>query len=465
MAGAQQVSGAPPLPPTSPTPTSRLTPWETGALVAFGIVFLLFGGLVEVRSAFLSRRMGDLDCYLRAAWAVRSGADLYAVTDDNGFHYNYPPLLAVLLAPLADPPAGVDRAGMPPFAVSVGLWYAFSLVCLALAVHWLAGALEAARGQTPSPGDRRWWALRLWPVLACLIPIGHSLMRGQVNLLVLALLCAAAAAVLRGRPFRGGLCLAGAVCIKIIPAFLLLFPLWRRDGRFLAGCAAGMTVGLGLVPLAALGPSRTWTCYRELYAVLIEPALGVGTDQTRADELTTVKATDSQSFLAVFHNTQYPTYSARPSQPSGGVRRASEVLSGTLTLLLLLTAGWRRSRDPLAVVLLWGGLILNMLFLSPVCHLHYFSLAVPLVMALLAARWERRGTLAPGPGLIALFAFGTVANLLPHLPGLNVLRDGGLALYAALALWLVGVVALWRRRRTPTALSVAGPGAVRGAAA
>ena len=35
---------------------------------------VLFGGLVEFRSALLTRRMTDLDVYLRAAWAVRSGA-------------------------------------------------------------------------------------------------------------------------------------------------------------------------------------------------------------------------------------------------------------------------------------------------------------------------------------------------------------------------------------------------------
>jgi hypothetical protein len=462
MPGAPQVSGSPSPPPTSPAPTDPLTRWEVWGLVAIGIAFVVFGDLVEMRSAFLSKRMGDLDCYLRAAWAVRSGADLYAVTDDNGFHYNYPPLLAILMAPLADPPAGADTSGMFPYPVSVRLCYAFSLVFLVLAVHWLAGALEAATGQVSPPGCRRWWALRLWPVLACLVPIGHTLMRGQVNLLVLALLCGAVAAVLRGRSFRGGLCLAGAICIKIIPAFLLVFPLWRRDGHFLAGCAAGLAVGLAVVPVAALGPSRAWDCYDKLYTVLIAPALGTGTDQSRADELTTTKATDSQSFLAVIHNTQYPIYSERPAQPSDAVRHISMLLGGALTLLLL-TAG-RHVHDPLSVVLLWGGLILNMLLLSPVCHLHYFSLAVPLVMALMAVRWERRSGLALGPGLIALFAFSTVANVLPHLPGLNLLRDGGVAMYAAVALWLVGLGTLWSRRCVP-APATAEPTEVRGAAA
>src|SRR5262249_44963419 len=155
-----------------------------------------------------------------------------------------------------------DRSGMLPYGVSVGICYLLNLLCLALAVHCLAAALEGPA--RPPAGGRRWWALRLWPALACAVPVGHTLMRGQVNLLLLALLCAAAAAVIRGRPLCGGLWLAGAICLKVIPAFLLVLPLWRRDGRFLAGCAAGLAAGLVLVPLAVLGPGRTADCYRKL---------------------------------------------------------------------------------------------------------------------------------------------------------------------------------------------------------
>ena len=84
--------------------SAPLTAWQRAGLAAFVLLFVAFAVPVEMRSALMSRRMGDLDCFLRAAWAVRSGADLYAVTDDNGFHYNYPPLLAILATPLADPP-------------------------------------------------------------------------------------------------------------------------------------------------------------------------------------------------------------------------------------------------------------------------------------------------------------------------------------------------------------------------
>lgn len=429
----------------------RLSPWQQRGLVFLFVLFLLFGGLVEFRSAFLQHRKGDLDCFLRAGWAVRSGAGLYDVTDDNGFHYNYPPLLAVLVAPLADPPAGADRSGMLPWPVSVAIWYGFSLLCLAFAVHYLAGALEqssadpAVRAQPR--GCRRWWAMRIVPLLACLVPIGHTLMRGQANLLLLALLCGCLGAVLHGRRFQAGLCLAGAICLKVFPAFLLLFPLWRRDGRCLIGCAAGLVLGLAVIPALALGPVQTWHSYEKFLVVTIRPGLGMGADRSRATELTNVTATDSQSLLAVLHNSLHPNPAFRPPQAAAGVRWGSGLAGILLTLLALRAAGRQRNSGPVATVLLFGCLVLNMILLSPVCHLHYFCLMVPLVMGLLAARWEWAKTLSVGAGLTLLLVLNWVADLLPQFPSLQLLRDTGIAMYGALALWIVGVMTLWRRTR------------------
>jgi hypothetical protein len=449
---------APDKAPTHPGEAERLGRWERAGLVAFFVTTVVFGGLVEMRSALQARRKGDLNVFLRAAWAVRSGADLYAVTDDNGFHYHYPPLFAILLAPLADPPAGADHSGMVPYPVSVGICYVLNLLFLALAVHALARALEES-GAVPRPvrGGRRWWALRVWPIWACVVPVGHTLMRGQVNMLLLALLCGAVAAVIRGRAFRGGLYLAGAIAIKIVPAFLVLFPLWRRDGRFLAGCAAGLVVTLVAVPVAALGPARTWDCYERVWGAVLMPGLGSGSDQSRAEELTNVTGTDSQSILAVIHNTQYPQFTSRPTKVASAVRLTSYAIGGLLTLATL-AVGRRRTRDPVALILLWGCLTLDMLLLSPVCHLHYFALALPLAAALIAARWQRQESLSPGAGLVALFVLGGVANLLPHLPALVRLRDGGLAMYGTLALWLASVVTLWwRTHRVPADVLLAAP--------
>jgi hypothetical protein len=72
-------------------------------------------------------------------------------------------------------------------------------------------------------------------------------------------------------------------------------------------------------------------------------------------------------------------------------------------------------------------------------------------------RWQGQQALHPGAGLLVLFVACGVGNLLPHLPALILLRDGGAALYAALALWAAGTGVLWRRaRRLPPGAADAG---------
>jgi hypothetical protein len=420
--------------------------WERRGLVLLVVVLVLFGVVVDFRSAFLKRHMGDLGVYLRAAWAVRTGADPYTVTD-NDWHYSYPPLLAILMVPLADPPPGAAATGMIPFAVSAALWYVFGLGCLALAVHWLASALEQTSAnpevRSQPRGCRRWWALRLVPILACMSPIGHTLMRGQTNLLVLALLCGMAAATLHGRRLLAGVCLAGAICIKVYPVFLLLFPLWRRDGRCLLGCALGLFLGLLAIPAGVFGPERTMILYQEWTEVLLRPALALGEDKSRAKELIEVTATDSQSLLAALHNTLHLDRWTRPHQASRTVRLAAYLIGGVLTLITLLAARRRQNDSAPRTVIFLGMLILCMLLLSPVCHLHYFCLSLLLLMGFLAMAWERdRGAGYLGNGWRLLLGANFVVNALPGVPGLDVLRDVCLAMYAALLLWLVGVVLL-----------------------
>jgi hypothetical protein len=447
---------------TDLTPAEALRPWERRGLIFLLVVFLVFGIEVERRSAFMhSARMGDLGVFLRTAWAVRAGADIYTITDEKGFHYHYPPLFAILLTPLADPPAGSHAVALP-YAVSVAICFFLNLFCLALAIHWLADTLEkcstnlAVRNQPAF--CRRWWALRVWPLLACLPPIGHTLMRGQVNLLLLLLLAGTIRGVLLNRRLQAGLWLAGAICLKIIPAFLVLYPLYRRDGRCLAGCVVGLFVGLFAIPAWVFGPTRTVAYYEEWADVLVLPGLGKATDHARDDELINATATDSQSFQVVLHNTLYPNRDKRPPQASAAVRRVHWLVGGLLTALTLWLARRRRRNDAPSEMLLFGALTLLMLLLSPVCHLHYFALAVPLFMALLAVSWETHPGPHLGTGLAVLVAIFVIANSLPNFPGLERLRDGGAALHGALLLWAAALGVVWQRgRHAPLILDTAAP--------
>jgi hypothetical protein len=90
-----------------------------------------------------------------------------------------------------------------------------------------------------------------------------------------------------------------------------------------------------------------------------------------------------------------------------------------------------------------------MLMLSPVCHLHYFCLALPLAMGLIARQWEANESARVSPGLTLLLAVNFLGNGVTHLPGAELARDLGLAAGATMLLWLAAVVALWRGRPHP----------------
>lgn len=426
-------------------PLTKLERW--GVILGLSLL-VAFGALVEFRSAFLSRRMGDLGCYLRGAWAVRAGTNLYEITDNNDWHYNYPPFFAIMVAPLADPPPGQTGSWLVPFHITVALWYLGNLFCLGWTVHALASALEQFAGD-PRVRDqprfcRRWWALRLWPIAICLAPIAHTLMRSQVNLLIVALLCAMIACLLRQQRFRAGLWLAAATAIKVIPVFLIVYPLARRDWRCLGGVCAGLLATLVVIPVLALGPEATVTNYRHFARTLLGPALKLHDDTSRHKELLGAQTTDNQSLQNALFNVRYPNSWTRPPVLEPWAEWGSRLLGLAMTALTL-AAGYRAGFRPgWPLVLFLAALMYLMTILGPVCHLHYFTNLLPLVMALLAAHWENRSRLWLGWGLFGFVGIFLLANFLPHIPGLEDIRDLGLPLFAGLGLWLLAVCKLWQ---------------------
>jgi hypothetical protein len=410
------------------------------------VLVLGFGLLVEFRSAFLHERKTDLNVYLRAAWAVRVGENPYDFTTVGQSHYNYPPLLAILLTPLADRPAGASGPTTLPFGVSVALWYALGVLAAAGSTHLVATALEQtsadAAVRSQPRGCRRWWLLRLVPLLVCLPGIARTLALGQVDLLVLLLICGTLAAYLRGKSWLAGLCLAGAICIKVVPAFLLVYPLWRRDLRWLAGSALGVVLGWAVIPALLLEPSRAWEYHGKWTEVVVLPGLGCGEDRSRETDLTGMARIHNQSLLGVFHAFCHPVRYLRPARPSVPARAAALLVGAVLTLLTL-AAARRRADDRQAVGVALGSLLAVMLLVAPVCHPHYFCHWLPLVSGLLAWELERRGGRGRGRATILLFAGNVLANTLTSVPGLEVLRECGVATLAGIALWGFGVRGLW----------------------
>jgi hypothetical protein len=169
-----------------------------------------------------------------------------------------------------------------------------------------------------------------------------------------------------------------------------------------------------------------------------------GPDRSRARELLDVSATTSQSLHTTLHKLLFTDPATRPTVPDAGLRACCWLAGAVLAGVSL----WRTGRycsPGAARVLEMGSLTLVMLLLSPISHRHYFCLAVPLVMGLLAAAWEARPAPALGTGLGLVLLLFLGVNAASNLPAGEGLRENGAVMYAALLLWLAAVLRLGRR--------------------
>src|SRR5215468_3173636 len=116
----------------------------------------------------------------------------------------------------------------------------------------------------------------------------------------------------------------------------------------LAGVAAGLVMGLALLPAAALGPQRTVDLYCTWVDVILKPGLGHGTDTSRADELTSMNGTDNQSALAFMHNWRYHNLrrDRRPPDAAAAARRATYATGALALLGIGWISGVRRRDSP-----------------------------------------------------------------------------------------------------------------------
>lgn len=428
----------------TPPSADRLRTWERVGLALFALLLVAFGVVTEIRSAFQQTPKTDFGCFARAGWAVRAGLDIYEVTDDNGWHYAYPPPFAVAMVPLAHPYRFLPQDGYVPYAVSVGIWYVLSLAAIGYAVHAFAGAVLPGL----APGSRRWWYARLIPVYVCLGTLGHTLGRGQVNTLVLALWAAGFAAGVRNRRAIGGAWLATAAVLKIIPTLLVVYPLVRRDWRALAGAAAAVVVLIGVVPVAVWGVEGAVEVNTKVVRVVLGPVFDDNGDATRSKEMHDVTATDSQSVLAAVHAWLHPDVATRPPRPTREAKVAHMAVCGTL-LLVTAWVGFRRtSPAPADQLVLFGSLCAVMMLTTPVSHMHYYAFVLPLVCGL----WLRGLSLRPGAltadarttAALAAWALVTAVPLFPG-PVFERLRESGVGAAATIGLWALGLATIARR--------------------
>ena len=242
-----------------------------------------------------------------------------------------------------------------------------------------------------------------------------------MNTLVAALIAAMFLAWVAGRKLASGMWLAAAAAVKVVPAFLVLFPLLHRDRRVLLGGALGAVLLLGGLPACFFGVGGTVREYEKFVDQVITPGTTGEGDQTRAKELTHTTATDSHSFQAVIHNWRNANPKARPLDADTLTRLAHWAIIGVMTAMTL-GIGWRnRGAGPADQLVLLGCLVLVMVLAAPVSHIHHYAMALPAICGLwLKGLADRPGHAWPTAGLAVPLLAWCVATGLPLLAGRGV---------------------------------------------
>jgi len=479
---------------------------ERIAIIIAVFVLVGFGCLQERRTALRQAPMTDLSVFCIASGAIWSGENPYAIPDWHGWHYQYPPAMAILFLPLAEPvplpllqdlvpqpplaPPPLPPFGLPPlplmaltplelppgefrtvantpwgygiegknyyglhavnahFFFAVAAWYVVSLLGILLSAHALACALEGNKFRSPPPVDahtrRRWWWRRLLPLAICAGSLLTDLSRGQADILMLTAIAIGLYFVAAGKPFKGGMCLAFPATVKLFPPLLLAYPFLRRQWRLAAGVVAGLLIFLAVLPLVTLGPKRTTELYQCWIEVLAKPALGHGSDTSRARELTGMSSTDNQSLLATIHNWTHHSLprDMRPPEAAAWERNTVYAAGAFMILGVLCVMGFRRTDSPHELLVIAGLLIGIALVTSPIVHNFYYLLMLPLVAALVDLSLAQEGRSGGNWKWILLLAAFMLTDLLARMPGIGPrVRDYGLTTLSLL--WLLTAGALF----------------------
>ncbi len=183
--------------------------WSWGAIVAVWVLFVL------ALDQFTNTGPLALDAfrvYYEAGENLLHNQPIY--NGIEGWIYLYPPLLGQMLMP---------AAAWGNLELAKTLWLGVNIGLLVATLHMLTRYLP------------RQYSKILWLSPIFFVPVWQALYIGQVTVIMLVLLAGVWVAVREGKPsFAGGL-LALAAWIKVFPALLVVYFLWKRDWKVLRG--------------------------------------------------------------------------------------------------------------------------------------------------------------------------------------------------------------------------------------
>jgi alpha-1,2-mannosyltransferase len=391
------------------------------------LLAILATAFIVVNGINALRKGGDFTVFLEAGERFVAGSPMYSGSGVGGGVVG-PPFQGVFFAPFALL-ARVDSR------LARIVWYAMNLVALAVAVR----AWTAALGPLAAREIRwkRWRPEPLGPVavalLAVLFPLQTNFEHQNMNVLLLALIGAAAWAIARKDDGTAGVAIGVATALKVFPGLLLAYLIVR--GRWRATVAGAVTAGaLTLLPALQYGVEGMASEIRDWLTIS-----GGGGWPVRGN---------NQSLFAML---------ARASGPDG-MFAAGHLLAadhprihlvwmamalGLVALILSATGPWR-VRDERATPAGIVAMLALAVLLSPIAWDHYWVLMFPAFL-FLALSWEgvpwTRGVFWTALILTSGFSRATVG-----VHGLTVARS--LSVFTWSGILLLGATLLLQQRVT-----------------
>jgi hypothetical protein len=277
---------------------------EKARWLKFLVAFLLL--VYAIIESIGSRN--DWDIFLAASRALFEGADIYVTTYFDGYHYYYSILFASLLYPFTL---------MPP-VIAKFIWIGLNMLMIGAI---LKRVMKLFDDLGMSIQHRRWIFLLIF--LGSFRFLKSNLHLGQTTILLLFLSLEALHQDQQKKPVLAGLLLSLAINIKLLPAVIIPYFIYRARWRS-AIFASIMVVGWLLFPLSWLGVDRT-SALMHSYVELINPA------QARH-----ILDVEEPSFhgLSTFIST---LFSAQAHEPNGAgwKRNIADVSMDTLSSIIL----------------------------------------------------------------------------------------------------------------------------------
>jgi hypothetical protein len=358
----------------------------------------------------------DLTVDTAAGRAVLDRTDIYQAHNIRGWYYIYPPLFAIVMIPFT---------WMSTFWASLS-WYLISVALVAETVKMCAGIVR------PTTGWRRdSLLLCALPPLLALVPLMSALARGQTTPVLLWLTTAAVFCHWRDRDLLGGLSLAGAILLKVFPAALLAYFLWRRHWRFVLATVAGVLLGVFVIPSAAYGWRQNLCYLGEWKETVAKPALDTDVDSQDDrlyGQLHDPRLSRNQSLAAVL------------TRLTGNERaRLAADAVGLAMAAAILFVGLHRSTTKEVFIL--SAVIAWMLLIPPVSWSHYFMLLLLPLTVLTGVAFADRDA---GGRFVARAALIVFAVLALGVASRRSAQAYGPLCWGTLGLWAALVFVMWR---------------------